>query len=345
MKICLLRLSALGDVAQALLLVRCLQQHFPEAQISWVIGRNEARLLGDLPGIHLVIFDKKLGWGAYRELRRQLKNQRFDVLLNMHMSLRASLASLLIKAPRRIGYDRQRAHEGNFLVSNQHIEFQAQQSVLESFLAFGKSLGVDCQIPEKGWGFPVSAEARALGLRLLPEGQQYFVVSPLSSHRIRSWRAERYAAVMDHMQQQHGLRAVLIGGPGADDRAFAEAVMAAMQGDCINLTGADSLATMAGVIARASLLLAPDSGPLHIANALGVPLVGLYACTDVQRSGPVGQRRYCANQFAAAAQRFLGKSPEQLKWRTKIEFEGVMDLITVEQVIDLLQLRWSHAQA
>jgi len=346
MKIALLRLSALGDVAQALLLVRCLQKHRPEAQISWIIGRNEARLLGDIPGVEWIIFDKKRGLKSYADLRQNLKNRHFDVLLNLHMSVRASLASLLVRAPLKVGYDRQRAHEGNALVSNRRIEYTAGQSVQASFLAFLKAVDVDCEIPTAGgWAFPVSTSARELALQLLPTGSRYFIVSPLSSHSARNWIPQRYAEVMNHVYSHHRMTPVLLGGPGSSDRAFADRIIAHLNQPCLDLTGKDSLATMAGLIQRADLFMAPDSGPLHIANALGVPLIGLYACTDPRRSGPQGQLAFCTNRFEEAAQQFLGQTAHTLKWRSKIEEPGVMSLIEVEEVINLIEKRLTDETA
>ena len=84
---------------------------------------------------------------------------------------------------------------------------------------------------------------------------------------------------------------------------------------------------------RADVVLTPDSGPMHMANAVGTPVIGLHAASNPQRSGPYSERRYCVDRYPDAAQRFLGKTVEQIPWGKKIEVDGVMDLITVDDVI------------
>src|SRR3546814_754461 len=120
--VCLLRLSALGDVSHVLPIVHALRQQAPQTRITWIIGRVEARLLGALPGVEFIVYDKRGGFAAWRALRRRLANRRFDALLLMQMSLRASLLSTVIKADTRIGFDPDRSREGHRLFCDQHID-------------------------------------------------------------------------------------------------------------------------------------------------------------------------------------------------------------------------------
>ena len=110
--LCLLRLSAIGDVCHAVAMVQAIQKQYPDLSITWIIGKVEYQLLKHLPGIQFVIFDKSKGWRSYIQLRRDLQGQRFDVLLHMQVALRATIASLMIKARVRVGFDKARAKEG-----------------------------------------------------------------------------------------------------------------------------------------------------------------------------------------------------------------------------------------
>ena len=110
-RICLLRLSAVGDITHTLPVVRTLQHYWPETQLTWVIGKLEATLVNDIPDIEFIIFDKARGLYAYVDVWRQLRGRQFDVLLHMQMSLRASMLSLLIHAPIKLGFDKQRAKD------------------------------------------------------------------------------------------------------------------------------------------------------------------------------------------------------------------------------------------
>jgi heptosyltransferase I len=126
---------------------------------------------------------------------------------------------------------------------------------------------------------------------------------------------------------------VLCGGRSALERETADAILAAMRAPALDLVGKDTLKQLPALLARAALVMTPDSGPMHIANAMGAKVLGLHAASNPARSGPYSDRRYCVDRYDAAARRFLGKPADALKWGTKIEHEGVMDLVTVDDAI------------
>ena len=123
-KLCLLRLSAIGDVCHAVAMVQHIQRQWPKTEITWVIGKVEASLLQGLPGVEFVIFDKRAGLKGYQDLRQQMRSRQFDVLLHMQVALRASVASLCIPAKVKIGFDSQRAKEAQWLFTNKKIAVQ-----------------------------------------------------------------------------------------------------------------------------------------------------------------------------------------------------------------------------
>ena len=328
--LCLLRLSALGDAVHAVALVRQLQQAWPGLPITWVIGKGEAKLLEGLDGVEFVVFDKKAGLAGWRALRRQLAGRRFDVLLNLQLALRAGLASTAIRADRRIGFDRGRSKEGHGLFINERIPAGGHH-VQDAFLQFLRPLGL-APGPLQ-WNLPVPAEAQAWAAQKLPGEQPTLLVSPCSSHPLRNWRPERYAAVADHAASR-GWRVLLCGGRSALERDTADAILAAMKAPALDLVGQDTLKQLLALLARASAVLTPDSGPAHMANALGTPVLGLHACTDAERSGPYSDRRWTVNHYDAAARRFLGKPASALPWGKRVEFPGVMDLVQVDEVLE-----------
>ena len=115
---------------------------------------------------------------------------------------------------------------------------------------------------------------------------------------------------------------------------MADAILAAANATIIDLTGKDTLKQLAALLQRADLVLSPDSGPVHIANAVGRKVIGLYACTDATRSGPYSDLRYTINRYADAARMVFGKPSSALRWGKRIEAPGVMDLIGVDEVIE-----------
>ena len=329
--LCLLRLSALGDVTHVLPLVHTLRSAWPGVPLTWVIGRGEHRLLEGLPGVAFVEYDKKTGLAGMRAVRRQLGGSRFGALLHMQVAARANLLSAFIPARRRIGYDHARSKDLHGLFVNERIPDRPGIHVLDAIGSFCEPLGLVQGAVE--WNLPVPEAAHAWARAQWPDDSvPVLMISPCSSHVRRNWRADRYAAVADHAIAR-GWRVVLCGGRSTLERETTDAIVAAMRGDALDLVGRDTLKQLPALLARAHLLVTPDSGPMHIANAMGTKVLGLHAATNPERSGPYSDRRYCVDRYDAAARRFLGKPAAALPWGTRIEADGVMDLVTVEDGI------------
>lgn len=312
-------------------LVRTLRAAWPDLPITWVIGKGEHRLLAGLEGVEFIEYDKKTGLAGMRALRRQLAGRRFDVLLQMQVAARANLLSAFIPARRRIGYDKSRSKDLHGLFINERIPDRPGIHVLDALGSFCEPLGLHQS--EVRWNLPVPAEAFEWAKAQWPEdGRRTLMISPCSSHVLRNWHAERYAAVADHAITR-GWRVVLCGGRSELERQTSDAILAAMQGTALDLVGKDTLKQLPALLQRADLLMTPDSGPMHIANAMGTKVLGLHAASNPERSGPYTTRRYCVDRYDDAARKFRGKPAAELKWGTKIEHEGVMDLITVEDAI------------
>ena len=330
--ICLLRLSALGDVTHVLPLVATLRDAWPDIALTWVIGKGEHRLLEGLPGIEFLVYDKKTGLAGMRALRREL-GQRFDVLMQLQVSARANLLSAFIPAARRIGYDRSRSKEGHGLFVNERIPDRPGIHVLDAIGSFCEPLGLVRD--EVVWNLPVPDAAHDWArAQWSDDGRRTLMISPCSSHALRNWRADRYAALADHAAAQDW-RIVLCGGRSELERSTGDAILATMSArdGVLDLIGKDTLKQLPALLARANLLVTPDSGPMHIANAMGTRVLGLHAATNPERSGPYSDRRFCVDRYDDAARTYRGKPASELKWGTKIEAEGVMDLVTVPDAI------------
>ena len=325
-------MSALGDVTHVLPLVHTLRDAWPGTEISWVIGKGERRLLDGLPGVRFVEYDKRSGLAGMRAMRREL-GQRFDVLLQLQVSARANLLSAFVPAKRRVGYDRSRSKEGHGLFINERIPDRSGIHVLDAIGSFCEPLGLVRR--EVRWDLPVPEAAHDWARWQWPDdGRRTLMISPCSSHALRNWRADRCAALADHAAAQ-GWRIVLCGGRSALERSTGDAILAAMRArdGVLDLIGKDTLKQLPALLARADLLVTPDSGPMHIANAMATKVLGLHAATNPHRSGPYSDRRWCVDRYDDAARKFRGKPASELRWGTKIEAEGVMDLITVDDAI------------
>ena len=333
-EVCILRLSALGDVCHALPVVRTLQDAWPGARLTWILGRLEHKLLGHLPGIEFIVFDKTAGLEAYRGLRRHFAGRRFDVLLHMQLALRASLVAATVPAEVKLGFDRARARELQWLFTTHRIEPRAREHVLDSLFGFPRRLGIAGR--SMRWDIPLPELALEYARRAIPDGEPTLVVSPCSSHVLRNWSPERYAAAADHAAARHGLQVLICGGRSPLERQYGERIAELMRQPCRNFVGKDTLLEMLATLARATVLLSPDSGPAHMATTVGTPVIGLYAATNPARTGPYYSRQWCVDRYEQAAQRFKGRPAAEIPWTTKIEQPGVMDLITVADVIERL---------
>jgi len=325
--VCILRLSAIGDVCHVVPIVRTLQQAWPATQLSWIIGATEARLMSLIEGIEFITVDKRSSLLAQRA---RLRERHFDVLLHMQISLRASLLAQCVRADTKLGFDFARARELQWLFTNARIAPRRREHVLDSFFGFPEALGVNERLLR--WDLPLASSARAYAERLIPDARPTLVISPCSSHIRRNWRAERYAALAEHAAERHGMRVILAGGPSELERRMGAEIERAARAPLVNQIGKDTLPELLALLARARVLVSPDSGPVHMATMVGTPVIGLYAATNPARSGPYLSGRWCVDAYPEAARTFRGCEPGELPWTHKIEEPGVMDLISVAQV-------------
>jgi heptosyltransferase I len=329
--VCLLRLSAIGDTCHALAALRAFQSAWPQTRFTWIIGKLEAKLMtAILPEIEFITFDKSQTLNELRRLRATLRARRFDLLLNMQLSLRASLVSSLISAPIKLGFDRGRARELQWWFTNARIAPATAEHVLDSFMGFARACGIDPPAPH--WDLDLPADALVYARSVITDERPTLAVSPCSSHPARNWSAERYAAVADYAANAHHMRVVLVGGRSAIEAETGLSIAAAAREPLVNQIAKDTLPELLGLLSQSTVLLSPDSGPAHMATMVGLPVIGLYAATNPARAGPYYSRQWCVDKYDAAARKYLGKPAAQIPWTTKIERSGVMDLIGVSDV-------------
>jgi len=329
--VCLLRLSAIGDTCHALAALRALQAAWPQTRFTWIIGKLEAKLMAAvLPELEFITFDKSATLKELWRLRLSLRGRRFDLLLDMQLSFRASLVSSLIDAPIKLGFDRERARELQWWFTNARIPPAAAEHVLDSFMGFVRACGIEPAKPF--WDLTLPPDALEYARGIVSDERPTLAISPCSSHTARNWSAERYAAVADYAVTAHNMRVVLVGGRSVIEKKMGAAICAAARAPLVNQIGKDTLPQLLGLLARSTVLLSPDSGPAHMATMVALPVIGLYAATNPARAGPYYSRQWCIDKYDAAAQKYLGRPAAQLPWTTKIERPGVMDLISVSDV-------------
>jgi heptosyltransferase I len=334
-QLCILRLSALGDATHVVPVIRAFQDNWQNTQITWIIGKQEHKLLGNLDNVEFIPFDKRGGWSSVKGLRGALRDRRFDVLLHMQVAARANLLSRMIRAPVRLGWDRARSRDFHQHFTRQSVAEVPFQHQVQGFLEFARAMGIAVDTPR--WDLPITDKAHNWVGTKVPAEEPVLLISPCSSHELRNWRSEYYAEVADHAIHELGMQVVLSGGPSELEQRVGGEIEAAMKGSCINLIGKDTLEQSKAMLKRADLVISPDAGPAHLASALGTPVIGLYAATWSRRSGPYNSLYLCVDRFEEAARKFRKSEAGDLRWGTRIEQPGVMDLIRPADVIRQMQ--------
>ena len=332
--ICVLRLSAIGDVTHVIPVILSLQAQCPEATITWITGKIEARLIGDLPGVEFIVFDKNAGWRGYADLRKKLKGRRFDALLHMQVSFRANLVSALIRADLRVGYDKARSKDLHSLFINHRIPAEKRQHVRDCLASFLVPLGLNPAPPK--WTIPLSKQDREFAHRHLAPDRMNLIISPCASHTLRNWQTERYAQLADYAVATHGMNVLLVGSPAQFEIEACESIQHAMKETVTNVCGKDTLKQLAAMLESADLVVAPDTGPAHIASAMGTDVLGLYAASNPRRSGPYNSLEWCIDRYPEALQRYTGQSIETARWGAKAEFQGAMEMISLNDACEKL---------
>jgi len=335
--ICILRLSAVGDVCHTVPVVRAIQDHWPATHITWVIGKLESTLVGDIPGVTFNILDKSRGWRAYRDLHREMQGRAFDLLVHMQVSLRSSAASRLISSPVRLGFDRARARDFQWLFTTDRIEAKKNQHVMDGLFGFAEALGI--KEPNLRWDIPIPDRAREFAAKHIRADTRTLVISPCSTSRYRNWRnwsVEGYAAVADQAVEKHGMRVILTGGPSPMETRYGKEICSITGHTPTNLIGQTSLKELLALLDEANALVAPDSGPVHMATTVGTPVIGLYATSNPMRTGPYFSRQWVVNKYPEALEAELGKTVDQVSWGKRVRSPAAIDRIRVSDVTDKL---------
>lgn len=341
--ICILRLSAIGDACQVVALVQLIQRHFPNTKITWVIGKMEANLLAGLPNVEFIIFDKSQGLKAYFDLYRQLRKRRFDVLLHMQVALRASIASLLIRAKKKIGFDKARARDLQWFFTHKKIHARTKEHVTESFLGFSEALGISDKTLV--WDVPIAIEEQQWVKAKISTNKPLLVINAGASVPEKNWQRPSYAKVAEYAIDKYGFQVVLTGGSSEIERSLAEDIIKHCRHPLINLTAKTSLKQLLALLKEADILLAPDTGPAHMATMVDTPVLGLYACTNSRRTGPYKSLDFVVDYYQAALQHFFSKTIDQVRWGKYVYHPDAMKLIPVSEVLskfDEMVKNYSH---
>lgn len=336
--ICIVRLSALGDVLMLVPLIRTLQKYLPSAQLTWVISRPAYDLIEGMEGINFIVISKPKTLLDYWRLKKKLRGQKFDILLALQASFRANLLYPLIQAKRKIGYDKLRAKDGHSWFINETIA-PGNDHTLDSFLKFLKPLNV--LETDIRWDLPISNNDITWACNYLPDQDRHgkrapvILINPAASKSERNWLAERYAEVIKFAQKKWNASIIITGGPTENDYQLGEVILAKVS-NCLNLIGKTKPKQLLALISQSQVLICPDTGPSHMAAAVGTPVIALHAVTSAKVSCPYTFPDLVLDYYPQAVKKVFNKNPEEIPWGTHVHGQEAMVLIPTEAVLDKL---------
>ncbi|OLQ86625.1 glycosyl transferase [Vibrio ponticus] len=331
--ICILRLSAIGDVCNAIATAQAIQKHWPNTHITWITSKLEAQLLAAVENIEIIVFDKSAGWNGYKQLWQQLNGREFDALLHMQYAIRASIATLGIKAKYKLGFDSSRSQDFQTWFTNIKVPSPQSLHVADGLMAFAHKLGVPANTTPS-WSLRYQPSDLQWANQQLNHETRNLLVVPGASKAYKNWHAAGYAELIEHAQQR-GWNIILAGSPAKVEVDLANTVQEHLNKPCLNLVGKSSLLQMLALIDQVDLVIAPDTGPAHMANAMQTPIIGLYAHHNPLRVGPYQYLDYAVSVYEETIFAETGKHSEQLNWRTRAKDNHAMQRITSAQVITM----------
>lgn len=277
-------LSAIGDVVHALPLVASIRAAAPRARIEWFAQAVPAEIARHHPAVDRVwTVDRQRAGRGFLDLRRAIRGEFFDLVLDLQVYAKASLVTALLDSPRKLGFDRSRARELNWLVTTERIAPRAEQHVCEQYLEFADHLGAR-RIYE--WALPLTAGERAAQRAFYSRMEAPLAALITGTTRPeKEWPAERWARLADALTEDAGYRVVIAGGDGERERSQAAKIVRLARCPVFDARRHD-LRRLVWLLDGAALVISPDTGPYHLAVALEVPAVGLYGATDPSRFGP-----------------------------------------------------------
>ena len=334
-RIGIVMMSAVGDAVHVLPVLNALKRHAPDSRITWVLQPGAASLVRGHPAVDdIVLFDRALGWRAYPAVRRELAKRQFDVVLALQVYFKAGLVTALTKSPVKLGFDRARARDLNWLFTTERIHAREGQHVQDQYFEFLEAMGVPHE--PVVWNLGPWENERGWQREFLAQFDR--PIAPIvvaTSKPEKDWMPERWAEVANALYGDYGLQPVLVGGKSPRELAAERVILDQAKVPVTSALGS-GLRNLVGILDGAALVLSPDTGPLHMTVALNRPVISLMGYTNPKRVGPY--RRF--HDLMIDAYGDPGEDyPLSMENRP-----GRMSRITVQDVLDRVQ-RWKERYA
>jgi len=284
-RVCIVMMSAVGDAVHVLPLLTALKRHAPRAHVTWVLQPGPATLVRGHHAVdEILIFDRSRGWRSFIDIRRQLAPRRFDLVINLQVYFKAGLVTSFTNAPVKLGFDRARARDLNWLFTTHRIPPHEPQHVQDQYFEFLNTVGVPHE--PIAWHLGPWPAERAWQREFQSRFHRPIAsIVVATSKPQKDWLPERWAQVADVLYHDYGLQPVLVGGRSEREVAAERAIMQRAAAKPVSAIGS-GLRNLVSILDSSALVLAPDTGPLHMSVALDRPVISLMGYTNPKRTGP-----------------------------------------------------------
>jgi lipopolysaccharide heptosyltransferase II len=277
--------GSIGDVTRALPLVSMIRNGFPQAYLAWAVEPASFPLVNGYPGLdEVIVFDRRRWWRDLGPFLGKIRSRRFDLVLDLQRHFKSGVISRWSGARDRIGFHRRDAKEFNWMFNNRAIPATGDGvSKLDHYLEFARYL--DLSPAPLEWRFELTAqELSRIDAQLAMIRGPFAVLFVGSRWESKLWFPAQMAECARAIHEVRGLEVVLLGSK--EDQELAEEALGLARVPLVNLVGSTSLREALGIIGRARVALGPDTGLMHIAAAVGTPVVSLWGATSPIRTGP-----------------------------------------------------------
>lgn len=328
--VCIVMLSALGDAVHVLPVVNALKRAWPSTRLTWIIQPVPHRLVEGHEAVdEFIRFHRRRGARGVRsflELRRQLNGRSFDLVINLQVYMKAGIITGMLNSPVKLGFDRKRARDLNWAFTTHRIPPRPTQHVQDQYLEFVEHLGIQPHPVE--WKLPITAAERAAQRTYFAARERpVCAVVVGTSKPEKNWAPERYARLLDRLHDQYGLQPILVGGPSPVERSMADAIERLVRTPVLDELG-DDIRRLVWLLDGSVLVVSPDTGPLHVARALGRPVVGLYGYTNPKRYGPYGLPGAVVDGYARLpGEHYVPSMEYRPEGMSRVTVEGVLEVV------------------
>jgi heptosyltransferase I len=334
-RIAIVMMSAAGDVVHTLPVLNAIKRHHPGSRVTWVLQPGPASLVLGHPAVdEILLFDRSRKWRAFTDIREALATRQFDLVINLQVYFKAGIVTSFVRAPVKLGFDRRRARDLNWVFTNRKIPPHANQHVQDQYFEFLRELGIPHEPIEWNLG-PWPSEKSWQRDFFAPFEKPAVAMVVATSKPEKDWHPERWADVADALWYDFRLEPVIVGGRSPRE-LHAERVIMERARHAPRTALGSGLRKLVAILDGSALAIAPDTGPLHMAVAIERPVISLMGYTNPRRTGPY--RKY--HDLIVDAYGDPGEDyPVTMENRT-----GRMSRILVRDVLDRVE-RWRDRYA